>query len=157
MAFNTVPVIVKMIGMLLPEPVVLPGLSAIEEEKTGLREEYDGLKEEYDLLGRRYNDLVQSQETLLSGHTRETRRLLNELQKTQEDLQLKEDRLLEIERNATQKMRDREQLRIELEQRNQRLIELESVLNSKDSLICYAALHGTHHIVIPFCNYFKNF
>jgi chemotaxis protein MotB len=110
-------------------------LTAMEEGKSSLQEDYDELKKEYDLLSRRYEDLVQSQETLLSGHTRETRRLLTELQKTQEDLQLKEDRLKEIEENAARKMQDLEQLRVELEQRNHRMMELESILSSKDSIM----------------------
>jgi len=111
------------------------GMTAMNTEKNSLQEDYDELKNEYDLLSRKYDDLVQSQETLLSGHTRETRRLLTELQKTQEDLQLKEDRLKEIEENAARKMQDLEQLKVELDQRNRRMIELESVLHSKDSIM----------------------
>jgi chemotaxis protein MotB len=111
------------------------GLTTMEEEKSSLQGEYDELKKEYDVLNRKYEDLVQSQETLLSGHTRETRRLLTELQNTQENLQKKEDRLKEIEENASRKMHDLEQLRVELEQRNQRMIEMESILYAKDSVM----------------------
>ncbi|MCK4749769.1 MAG: OmpA family protein, partial [Bacteroidales bacterium] len=86
----------------------------------------------YDEMNRRYDDLKQSQEALLKGHNRETRRLLAELQKTQQDLLVKEDLLRELEENASRKMVDLERLRAELEARNQRLVELEQILNAKD-------------------------
>lgn len=108
-------------------------LSGIREEQESVKAEYDRLTEEYNELDRRYKDLQQSQETLLTGHTRETRRLLNELQNTQEDLLAKEERLRELEENASQKMVDLERLRAELEDRNQRLVELERIMNDKDA------------------------
>ncbi|HEC43803.1 MAG TPA: hypothetical protein ENI20_13350 [Bacteroides sp.] len=108
-------------------------LEEIETEQEAVQEEYDKLKGVYDDLSRRYDDLRQSQDALLKGHNRETKRLLTELQSAQQDLIDKEDRLRELEDNATQKMVDLEQLRAELEARNQRLIEVESVMNAKDA------------------------
>jgi chemotaxis protein MotB len=108
-------------------------LEEIETEQEAVQEEYDKLKGVYDELSRRYDDLRQSQDALLKGHNRETKRLLTELQSAQQDLIEKEDRLRELEDNATQKMVDLEQLRAELEARNQRLIEVESVMNAKDA------------------------
>jgi len=55
------------------------------------------------------------------------------LQSAQQDLIAKEDRLRELEDNASRKMVDLERLRAELEVRNQRLIELEQILNAKDA------------------------
>ncbi len=110
-------------------------IADIQEEREGVQGQYDVLKAEYDILKRRYDDLEASQETLLSGHTRETKRLLTELQNAQQDLLAKEDRLLELEKSATQKMQDLEKLRVELEERNLRLIELEDILFTKDSLM----------------------
>lgn len=108
-------------------------MAEIEEWKAETQDEYDKLKANYDELDRRYNDLMESQEALLQGHTRETKRLLTELQKTQEDLLVKEDLLKELEERATQKMYDVEKLRAQLEERNQRLVELEQVLNNQEA------------------------
>jgi chemotaxis protein MotB len=108
-------------------------MAEIEERKAETQEEYDKLKANYDDLDRRYNDLSESQEALLTGHTRETKRLLTQLQKTQEDLLVKEDLLRELEESATQKMYDVERLRAQLEERNQRLVELEQVLNAQEA------------------------
>jgi chemotaxis protein MotB len=108
-------------------------MKEIESWKAETQEEYDRLKASYDELDRRYSDLKESQDALLQGHTRETKRLLTELQKTQEDLLLKEDLLKELEENATQKMYDVERLRAQLEERNQRLVELEQILNAQEA------------------------
>ena len=108
-------------------------LEEIETEQEVVQEEYDKLKGVYDELSRRYDDLRQSQDALLKGHNRETKRLLTELQSAQQGLIEKEDRLRELEDNASQKMVDLERLRAELEARNQRLIELESVMDAKDA------------------------
>jgi chemotaxis protein MotB len=108
-------------------------LEEIQTWKAETQEEYDKLKASYDELDRRYSDLQESQDALLNGHTRETKRLLTQLQKTQEDLLAKEDLLKELEESATQKMYDVERLRAELEERNQRLVELEQILNAKEA------------------------
>ncbi len=107
-------------------------LEGVQTKQEKVQEEYDKLKSVYDELSRRYDDLSQSQEALLKGHTRETKRLLTELQKTQQDLLAKEDILRELEENASRKMVDLERLRAELEERNQRLVELEQIMNAKD-------------------------
>jgi chemotaxis protein MotB len=108
-------------------------LDGIKKEQDAVSEEFNQLQNVYDDLKRRHDDLQQSQEALLTGHTRETKRLLTQLQKTQEDLTIKEDRLRELEDNASQKMVDLEKLRAQLEERNQRLVELERILNEKDA------------------------
>jgi chemotaxis protein MotB len=110
-------------------------LSGLNKEMTETSESYEKLSDEYQHLSRQYDDLQQSQDALLKGHTRETRRLLTQLQKTQEDLQLKEDRLVELEKSVGDKMHEVERLRAELEAQNQHLIEMERILYSKDSLM----------------------
>ncbi len=107
-------------------------LEGLQTEQVEVQEEYDKLKGVNDEMNRRYDDLKQSQEALLKGHNRETRRLLAELQNIQQDLLVKEDLLRELEENASRKMFDLERLRAELEARNQRLVELEQILNAKD-------------------------
>ncbi|GAH68299.1 unnamed protein product, partial [marine sediment metagenome] len=110
-------------------------IADIKGERGSVLKQYEDLKDAYDILKRRYDDLEKTQEALLSGHNRETKRLLTELQKAQQDLLAKEDRLLELERSATRKMQDLEKLRVELEERKRRLIELESILYAKDSVM----------------------
>ena len=117
-------------------------LKKLEDELAGINKDmqetttsYKELSDEYNHLSRQYEDLQQSQDALLKGHNRETRRLLTQLQKNQEDLQLKEDRLLELEKSAGDKMREVERLRAELEAQNRHLIEMERILYSKDSLM----------------------
>jgi len=117
-------------------------LDKLEDELVGLNKEmdetsesYEKISDEYTHLSRQYDDLQQSQDALLKGHTRETRRLLTQLQKTQEDLQIKEDRLLDLEKSVGDKMHEVERLRAELESQNQHLIEMERILYAKDSLM----------------------
>ena len=108
-------------------------LKEVQAEQADVQKEYDTLKDVYDELSRRYNDLRQSQDAILKGHNRETKRLLTELQNAQQNLVLKEDRLKELEESAAQKMVDLERLRAELEARNRRMVELEQILNAKDA------------------------
>jgi chemotaxis protein MotB len=117
-------------------------LNSLEEEINSLSSEsdeakktYDQLSEDYNDLSKRYEDLQKTQDAVLSGHTRETQRLLTELQKTQEDMQLKEDRLSDLEKNINEKMKEAEKLRLQLDERNRRLIELERILTDKDSIM----------------------
>ena len=114
-----------------------------------LANEIKTLLEERKTLKKRYEDIHTAQEALIKGNANETRRLLKELQKTQEDLQAREDRLRELENQLNQKKLSLDALRLELEEqkdllekknqqieaRNARLIELESVLHRKDSIV----------------------
>ena len=108
-------------------------IEKVQAEQSDVQEEYNKLKDVYDELSRRYEDLSQSQDALLKGHNRETKRLLTELQTAQQDLIEKENILKELEENAARKMVDLERLRAELEARNRRMIELEQILNAKDA------------------------
>jgi len=114
----------------LEEEINILSIESDEAKKT-----YDQLSDDYDDLNKRYENLQNTQDAVLSGHTRETQRLLTELQKTQEDLQQKENRLKALELNLNDRMQEAGTLRSELEERNQRLMELERILNAKDSLM----------------------
>jgi chemotaxis protein MotB len=108
-------------------------MKEIEDEQNVAQEEYDKLKEVHNELNRRYDDLKKSQDALLTGHNRETKRLLAELQKNQQDLIAKEDRLRMLEDSAASKMVELEKLRAELEERNQRMLSMEQMLNAKEA------------------------
>ena len=93
------------------------------------------LEKEATQLERQYADLESTHETLLRGNARETRRLLNELQTTQEDLVRKEQLLKELEANVAGQRQDVNRLQAELEARNARLMEMEEMLYAKDKVL----------------------
>ena len=100
------------------------------------------LREDFERVSAKYNELQQLQTTLMQGNQKETRKVLGQLQITQKELQDKEDALKELERklllrkNNLDKMQaNLDNLNKELEARNARLIELEKILRSKDSLV----------------------
>lgn len=107
------------------------------------------LTEDNETLTTRYAELQRVQESLVQGNVQETRKVLVQLQKTQEELQEKEDALKELERRLNQRRLSLEQLqadlernkaeiekmRLELEERNARLVELEKILARKDSAV----------------------
>ncbi len=86
-------------------------------------------------LDRQYKDLESTHEELLRGNARETRRLLNELQTTQEDLARKQQLLKELETSVNGQRQDVNRLQAELEARNARLMEMEEMLYKKDRIL----------------------
>jgi chemotaxis protein MotB len=93
------------------------------------------LENEVAQLERQYKDLESTHEALLRGNARETRRLLNELQSTQEDLSKKQQLLKELEANVAGQRQDVNRLQAELEARNARLLEMEEMLYQKDKIL----------------------
>ncbi len=93
------------------------------------------LEKEKAQLERQYTDLESTHEALLRGNARETRRLLNELQTTQENLTRKQQLLKELESNVAGQRQDVNRLRAELEARNARLLEMEEMLYQKDAIL----------------------
>jgi len=104
--------------------------------------EFNRLKDDNQKLNTRYVDLQQLQQTMMQGNQQETRKVLVQLQKSQEELQQKEDALKELERKLYQRRLslDEAQLNVdkmntELESRNTKLMELESKLSLQDSIM----------------------
>jgi len=95
----------------------------------------EDLEREIVQLERKYADLESTHESLLRGNARETRRLLNELQTTQEDLAAKQQLLKELEANVAGQRQDVNRLQAELEARNARLMEMEEMLYQKDRIL----------------------
>ena len=89
----------------------------------------------YDKLNRQYSDLQKAQDQLLSGNISETKKLLQEIQNTQAGIIEKEDRLRKLEDNLKIEQNKLNQYKKELEEKNARLVELEGVLNKKDSVV----------------------
>ena len=106
-------------------------------QKDSIDHEYKLLSttQKYDKLNRQYSNLQKTQEQLLRGSAKETKRLLIELQNTQGNLQEKEDRLNELKTNLNIEQNNLNTLKKELETRNARLVELEQILHKKDSSV----------------------
>ncbi len=86
-------------------------------------------------INQRYKDLQVAQNQLLIGNADETKRLLQQLQATQTDLQIREDRLREMSDSLKIERIELDKLQYELAERNKRLVELESILFKKDSIV----------------------
>jgi len=110
-------------------------LGNLKRDKNLKQEEYELLDNNYQLLKRGYNDLKQAQDELSRGNDRETRKLLNQLQITQEDLQLRGEELRKLEKSVNEKKRSLEEMQYEVGKRNERLLELEAALKQKDAMM----------------------
>ena len=99
------------------------------------------MRRDLERVNRQFSELQETQEAVLKGSARETTRLLQQLQETQEDLMTREDRLKDIEKDLLEKERALKALSADLDSRNLRLNELEQMLARKDSVV--NALHST--------------
>lgn len=97
--------------------------------------ERDKALEDYARLSANYDDLQRAREDLIRGNVSETRRLLSELQESQKNLQDAEARLRDMESNLEAKKLSLDELEYELEKRNQRLLELEDILESQKRIV----------------------
>lgn len=89
----------------------------------------------YNELTKSYDKLLANKEKLLAGNSEETRKIIAQLQSTQEDLQRKEDDLKKLSRDLSVKEQNLNDLNSKLQQREARLMELESILKRKDSTV----------------------
>jgi chemotaxis protein MotB len=105
------------------------------EDSIRIHQQVEEMQQEIGELQRKYADLESTHEALLRGNARETRRLLNELQTTQEDLARKEQLLKNLESNVNDQRQDVNRLQAELEARNARLMEMEDMLREKDRVL----------------------
>ncbi len=105
------------------------------EEKIKLENEVEELRVDYSNLNNRYAELQKVQEDLIRGNVAETRKLLEELQLAQENLQNKENLLRQLEMNMEAKMVALDELNYELDRRNARLLELEQILDAQQSAV----------------------
>ncbi len=105
------------------------------EDSIRIQKRVEELETEIAQLDRKYTDLQSTHDALLRGNARETRRLLNELQSSQEDLTVKEQMLRELEANVAGQRQDVNRLQAELEARNARLMEMEEMLHQKDRIL----------------------
>lgn len=90
---------------------------------------------EYDRVNRLNDQLLKKQAESSQLSAAENRKLLEELQAAQEDLQQKEDALKKLERELNAKKANLDQLSEELQAREKRVRELESIIAQKDSAV----------------------
>jgi chemotaxis protein MotB len=96
----------------------------------------------YDKLYQTYELLLQKNKELLAGNVAENKKLVGDLQLSQEELQKKQDALKSLEKELDLKKKNLDALNIELEQnkvelakREARVNELQGVLAKKDSTV----------------------
>lgn len=90
---------------------------------------------DYNKLSSDYNDLQLAEDNLAKGNAFETKKLLSQLQATQQDLQTREAQLKKLEDNFNDKKQKFDLLSLELDKRNARMKELENILSRKDSVV----------------------
>ena len=93
-----------------------------------LKSQLEDLNEAYDLL-------IAKNTQMISNKAQETKKLLNELQSAREDLIYKEDELLALEANLSVKQKELLKTQNDLFEREQRVVELQYIINRKDSLL----------------------
>lgn len=89
----------------------------------------------YDNINKTYQLLLDKNNELLSGNKTTTEKLMKDLQKTQEELQSKEDALRTLEGSLTIKEEKLKKLTADLASREKRVNELEAMISRKDSLV----------------------
>jgi chemotaxis protein MotB len=110
-------------------------LKQIEESGIANTEELKSLKTRYNLLNDRFEELQKTHQALVSGSNDQTRNLMGQLEKTQQDLYQREDQLNQLSVKLDKEREELEQLQKEAAQRNANLAELQQGLAKKDSIV----------------------
>jgi chemotaxis protein MotB len=98
-------------------------------------EDLMALQQQHQQLEKDYQDLRGAQQALLKGSEEEIRKLMNDLQVSQQNLQQQESELRKLSENLDEKKQNVERMQLELQQRNARLAELEKVLNDQEATV----------------------
>ena len=112
--------------------------SEIERIVKGYEEdtqEMKRMKSEYQQLTKRYEELNKTHKALVSGSDTEARRLMQQLETTQNDLYAREDQLNMLSEKLNNERIELQRISEELESRNKRLSELERKLNEQDAIV----------------------
>lgn len=110
-------------------------VAALEKDTTVMGTSLRLMTTNYDNINKTYQLLLDKNNELLSGNKTTTEKLMKDLQKTQEELQSKEDALRTLEGSLTAKEEKLKKLTAELESREKRVNELEAMISRKDSLV----------------------
>jgi chemotaxis protein MotB len=110
-------------------------LNSLIKDSLSKANEFQKIQDDFTRVNRQYTDLQESQETILKGNAKETAKLMMQLQTTQDDLKKKEEGLKQTDNKLNEKKKNLDNLTLELEKRDARLIELEKILFKKDSIV----------------------
>ncbi len=110
-------------------------IAALEKDTTVMGTSLRLMTTNYDNINKTYQLLLDKNNELLSGNKTTTEKLMKDLQKTQEELQSKEDALRTLEGSLTAKEEKLKKLTADLASREKRVNELEAMISRKDSLV----------------------
>ena len=110
-------------------------ITHLKEDTLTLGANMKRLKDLYDELTASYDKLNTNNEKLLDSNKSETKKIINQLHMTQEELIAKEDSLKKLERELNTKQGDLKEMSNELKIREAKLAELQQILSSKDSIV----------------------
>lgn len=96
---------------------------------------YRRLTSLYEELTSSYDKLLANNDRLLAGNTEETRKLIEKLNQAQEDLQQKEDHVRRDSLALVDREHRLDSLKQSLQERNERVQQLESILGRSDSTV----------------------
>lgn len=110
-------------------------ISSLQSDTTVMGNSLRLMTSNYDNVNKTYQLLLDKNNELLSGNKTTTEKLMKDLQKTQEELQSKEDALRTLEGSLTAKEEKLKTLTADLAAREKRVNELEAMISRKDSLV----------------------
>ncbi len=99
------------------------------------QEEVNRLNRQNAQLTNDYEDLKQAQDALMKGSQQEIKRLMEDLQEAQVDLQKRENALNKLSADVNARQAEAERFKKELDERNARLAELEQVLQEQQASV----------------------
>jgi chemotaxis protein MotB len=97
--------------------------------------ELEDIQEKYFRLNKDYDDLKEAQQALLKGSESEIRKLMSELQVSQQNIEQQEMEMNKLSGTLDEKKNNIERMQEELNQRNARLTELEGVLKKQEATV----------------------
>ena len=126
-------------------------VASLVKDTTSQGNAYRRLTSLYEELTRSYDKLIANNDKLLAGNNEETKRIIQQLNQAQEDLQKKEDQM----RKDSIALADRESrldsLNQTLKEKNERVKQLESILGRSDSMVS-ALRHAVSDALLGFEN-----
>jgi chemotaxis protein MotB len=105
------------------------------KEFTSSRADLEDLQLQHFRLNKDYDDLKEAQQTLLKGSESEIRKLMSELQGSQQSLDQQEMELNKLSGTLDEKKKNIDRMQEELNHRNARLTELEDILKKQEATV----------------------
>ena len=114
----------------LKEDIALLKKDSVQNGKAliSLQKKYDDLNSSYDILSSKSSREI-------SRKAKEVKMLLDQLEETQSELLLKENKLNDLSISLSEKEKQLNQAQLELDSRSKKVIELEKVISQQDSLV----------------------